>query len=409
MDLSDLQRALRKSPERKLVMLASIVARASLTTDFDANWTLGVMPDLQLTEVDGMLLPISQSSTMPQTPKELVPRYQSPVSRTDTPFGKKRLLDIDAVLPELNKRQRFTPLRDSVEVTAPVNDNPLDKLQETIRKLQAELDEEREVRQKAEHDRNYAQEQLEHWKRDHSDLQRRYEKRMTKCHKLESERKKLDETIEKNKGRQERSAEENSNLKKKVTEVQADLTAVRDGVKAGGGDAAALEVAREESRTLLAKNTQLEKSIANTRRDFEFTRTQYQTASQKAVEFATEMRGLEEQIVVLKKQSSDERRRLKETNFRESTKRHLERITELELERKTREILLRKLEDENRQLKRNRGVQTRGSSAQPPGSPGMDAPGRGTRSRQGSPAPGLFAGPHHAGMSNRGSLLRHER
>lgn len=410
MDISDLQRALRKSPERKLIMLASIVARVSLSQKFDTDWSLGSLPELQLTEIDDTPPKTSGVTTVAETPKEPLPRSRTPVSRADTPSGRKRLLDADGVLPPLVKRQRMTPLRDVVEAG---NDpaSQLAQLQELVNKLQADLLTEKEVRQKAETERDHVQSQLDQWKKDHAALQRRYEKRMTKCHDLERANKKLQRTIENNKARQERVLEDNSNLKKKVAELKEELTTVRNEIKAGGGDAAAVETAREEARSLLAKNTHLEKSLENTRKDFEFTRSQYQDASNKAAEFANQVRELEEKVGHLTKEAADEKRRLKETNFENSIKQHLAKISELELERKSKDMLLRKLEEENRALKRNRGVQTRGSSVQPPGSPGLDGHGgRGTRSRPSSPAPGLFpTGGHHSGGSNRGSLLRHER
>ncbi|KAL2424514.1 hypothetical protein ABEF95_011275 [Exophiala dermatitidis] len=411
MDFSDLQKALRKSPERKLAMLASIVARASLAEDFDAKWNLGPMPELQLTELEDTSAKASGTVTVAETPKEPVPHSRTPVSRADTPSGKKRLLDVDGALPPLGKRQRLTPLRDSQEAGSAGNDAPTAaQLQELVNKLQSDLITERNARQEAERERDRVQEQLDQWKKDHAALQRRYEKRMTKCHELESMNKKLTKTIENNKARYERVLEDNSNLKSKVAELKQELTSVREEIKNGGGDAAALEAAREEARTLVAKNVHLEKSLENTRKDFEFTRSQYQDASNKAAEFANQVRELEEKVEELSKQAGDEKRRLKETNFEDSIKRHLAKISELELERKSKDMLLRKLEEENRALKRNRGVQTRGSSVQPPGSPGLDGHGgRGTRSRPSSPAPGLFVSGHHSGTSNRGSLLRHER
>ncbi|KAK4944309.1 hypothetical protein LTR10_016195 [Elasticomyces elasticus] len=411
MDFSDLQRALRKSPERKLARLAAVIARASVSQDFETYWSLGMMPELQLTEMDNLPSKLSGVPPVSQVKKESVARSRTPASRAGTPSGKKRLLEVDSVLPALHKRQRLTPLRDSVEASNVNNDtsSQIERLQEMVSKLQNDLHTEREARQKAEQDRSRLQEQLDKWRKDHADLQRRYEKRMTKCHVLEGSNKKLVKTIENNKIRQERAAEDHGTMKRKVTELQAELTTVREEVKAGGGDAAALEVAREEARGLRAKNNYLDKSLENTRKDFEFTRSQYQDASNKAADFATQARELEDQIAELTKSAGDEKRRLKERNYEEGIKRHLAKISEIEMELKTRDTLLRKLEEENRQLKRSRGVQTRGSSVQPPGSPGLDAPGRGTRSRQGSPAASLFPNTHHGTATNRGSLLRHER
>lgn len=411
MDFSDLQRALRKSPERKLARLAALIARASVSQDFETYWSLGLMPELQLTEMDNLPSKLTGDSIVSEGIKEPAARSRTPVSRAGTPSGKKRLLDVDNVLPALNKRQRLTPLRDSVEASNVNNDtgSQTEKLQEMVTRLQNGLHTEREARQKAEQDKVSLQEQLEKWRKDLADLQRRYEKRMTKCHELDRSNKKLLKTIENNKARQERAVEDSGTLKRKVIELQAELTTVREEVKAGGGDAAALEVAKEEARGLQAKNNYLDKSLENTRRDFEFTRSQYQDASNKAADFATQVRELEGQVAELTKSAGDEKRRLKERNYEENIKQHLSKLSEMEMELKTRDTLLRKLEEENRQLKRSRGVQTRGSSVQPPGSPGLDAPGRGTRSRQASPAAGLFPNTHHGTAANRGSLLRHER
>ncbi|KAK5211355.1 hypothetical protein LTR41_002815 [Exophiala xenobiotica] len=413
MDFADLQRALRKSPERKLAILASIITRASLSQDWDTNWSLGSMPELQLTEMDTLPQRSSGVPTVAATPREPAARSRTPASRSGTPSVRKRLLEVDNVLPALNKRQRLTPtpLRDSVEVGNVENDSSsrLEQLQDLVNKLQAGIQNERDGRQKAEQDAARVRDQLDQWKRDHSSLQRRYEKRMTKCHELEASNKKLLKLIENNKARQEIFTEENGTLKGKVTELQAELTTVREEVKAGVGDAAALEAARGEARGLQAKNQYLDKSLANTRKDFEFTRSQYQEASNKAAEFAGQVRDLEAKVAELTQLAGDEKRRLMEKSHTNSIEKHLAKVQELELGIKTREVLLRKLEEENRQLKRTRGVQTRGSSVQPPGSPGLDQPSRGTRSRQGSPAPGLFPNSHHAGAANRGSLLRHER
>jgi len=412
MDFSDLQRALRKSPERKLFMLASIITQAALSHDFDSKWGLGSVSELQLTEITDSPPKVSGTTTVAETPKESLPQSRTPISRADTPSGKKRLLEVENAVAALNKRQRLTPTplreaannNDNVQVAQPV------QAQDLIIQLQAELAKEKEARQKAEDEKAVVQKQLDQWRSDHAALLRRYEKRMTKCHEQEKTNTKLIRTIENNKSRQDRTLEDNIMLKEKVKGLQQELNATREGIKAGGGDAATLEVAREETRALSAKNMHLEKSLENTRKDFEFTRTQYQEASSKAAEFANQVKELEGQVADWSKQAGDEKRRLREMNYQESVNRHLSKIAELEQEKRTRDVLLKKLEEENRQLKRNRGVQTRGSSVQPPGSPGLEPPSgsRGPRSRQNSPAPGLL--PHHGNTAtNRGSLLRHER
>ncbi|EXJ69854.1 uncharacterized protein A1O5_06926 [Cladophialophora psammophila CBS 110553] len=413
LDFTDIQLSIRKGLERRLVMLAGLVTQAAISPNFDANWKLGLMPELhlQLTELEEPHFKRSGATTRAETPKEALAGSGTPASRADTPSGRKRLLDVEGFLPALQKRQRLTPLGDSVEASGRIDAQyQLAHLQDHVKRLEAELETERDARRKAEQDRDHAHEHLAQWKQDHANLQRRYEKRMTQCHELEKQKQKLLKTMENNRTRNERIAESDVALRQKNAELQKELVVVREEIKAGGGDAAAVELAREEARTLLAKNTGLEKSLENTRKDFEFTRTQYQEASNKAVDLANQVKDLEEEVTNLTKQAGDEKRRLREINYEDSIKRHLDKISEIRLECKSRDMLLRKLEEENRLLKRNRGIQTRGSSVQPPGSPGLDGHGGNrTRSRQGSPAPGLFANSHHNSVANRGSLLRHER
>lgn len=410
MDFSDFQKALRKSPERKLSLLASLITQRAFSRDFDTEWGPGSVPELQLSEIDDISPKVSGTTTVAETPKDPLPRSRTPTSRADTPSGKKRLLEVENPIVALNKRQRLTPtpLPEAEMSNAPAP--PPLSVGELNKKLRTELAQEKDAREKAEKERDYVKKQSDDWRLAHAALLRRYETRKTKSHELEKEHTTLLKTMESKKTRQERTMEENAALKEKLKGLQQELSTIREAIKSGGGDAATTEIAREEARTLLAKNMNLEKVLENTRKDFEFTREQYQNASSKAAEFAAQVRDLEEEVMNLSKQASDEKRRLKEVNHQQSLNDHLSKIAELEQERRTKDVLLKKLEEENRQLKRNRGVQTRGSSVQPPGSPGLEAPssGRGPRSRQGSPAPGLL--PHHGNtIANRGSLLRHER
>ena len=411
MDSSDVQRALRKSAGRRLQDFADMIGKAAVSPDFAGFWTLSIAPALELTDVDEKPSKRpSRPTTRPETPKDIAARSRTPLSRSGTPSGRKRLLDVDGFLPALTKRQRLTPLRDSVEVnSAPVEpSNQSVHLQELLKKIQADLAIEKQARRTAEQERDHVKEQLKDWQHDHGSLQRRYEKRTTKCHELDKEKSRLLKIIENNKTRQERSTEDNASLRQKISDLQKELASVRGEIKDGGGDLAVLETMREEVCTLAIKNTTLEKSLENTRKDFEFTRSQYQHASTKAMELAGQVNDLEKENAILSKQASDEKRRLGELNAKTAASLHLAKVAQLEQELKSRDGFFKKIDEENKQLRRSRGVQTRGSSVQPPGSPALDGPGgRGTRSRQGSPAPGLVPGSHRA--AERGSLLRNER
>jgi hypothetical protein len=109
---------------------------------------------------------------------------------------------------------------------------------------------------------------------------------------------------------------------------------------------------------------------------------------------------LESLITDLKRQASDEKRRLKELNYKNDLEQHLARVLNLELMLKNRDTMLQRKEEELKALRKGRGVATRGSSVQP-GSPRLAG------SRAGSPAPGLLAPSTH--VVNRASALRHER
>jgi len=285
----------------------------------------------------------------------------------------------------------------------------LESLQNALDAAREQLAEEKTSRLAAEKARDSTQQRLDEYTQALAGLQHRYETRMSMCHDLQKKVKLLEQQIADARSKQEKSVADHATLKDQITQLQSDLTAARDNLKKAGGDVAALELAEEAARTLSVKNAVLEKSLANTSKDFEFTRSQYQEASNRAFEFATQISELESQVAGLKVQASDEKRRLREINYQESVKQHLARVAELELEKRNRDIVLRKLEEEVKVLRKNRGVQTRGSSVQPPGSPGP-------RSRQGSPALGhlsLGAGSllstslGHVG--SRASVLRHER
>jgi hypothetical protein len=325
MDASDLQRGLRKSIDRKIYYLAQRVGHAIMSPHFQSAWNLGSAPPLDCAEFDETpSTKPSRNTTRPETPRELTARSRTPASRSGTPSGRKRLLaDLEGVLPALPKRQRLTPLGDLGDMTESVREpsTQVVQLQEVIKKQQAELAAATEARRTAEQETARLKQLLEDYQRDHAGLQRRYEKRMTKCHELDRDKTKLMKTIENNKSRQDRVQEENTNLRQTIKGLQAELGTLRDEFKAGGPDAAALEDAREEARSFATKNAKLEKSLENTRRDFEFTRSQYQNASTQATDLAGQVKELEEEKVKLTKLASDERRRLLQMNHEDAISR----------------------------------------------------------------------------------------
>lgn len=406
MDLGDISRAVRKSPNRKLEMIAAVVANATLSEDFAANWTLPSMPELVLEELDESPSTESTVSTTPgrsrarsQTPlsrgaNQTRNRSRTPFSRAGTPSARKRQLETDPA--ELAaKRQRTTPNNETAEShEVEVMLSREQELQRMIDSLKVDLANEKHARETAEQARLAAEMKASEWQSALAALQRRYEKRTAKSHQQQKANKSLASTVEITKQRSEKLTAENANVRQQILQQKKELESARSDLKAVGGDIAALEFAREEARSAVKKVSSLEKSLESTKRDFDFVRSQYQDASNRAAELGSQVLEFEAQVKTLSEQAGDERRRLKEINHSNDIKRHLAKISQLEAEKKSIQVMYKKLEDENKLLKRNRGVQTRGSSTAP-GSPGP-------RSRQGSPALGPPSG-------SRASVLRHER
>ena len=202
--------------------------------------------------------------------------------------------------------------------------------------------------------------------------------------------------------RRARILTDNDALKDQRKALQEELNAARTALKEGAGTTGDLETAREQVRQLEKEKTSLEKSNANMKKDFEFTRQQYQNASTVAADSASQVMDLESEITTLKSAASDEKRKLRETNFSNDRERYLAHIQQLQGEVASRDAILQRKEEELKTIKRGRGVATRASSVQP-GSPrmggiGAAAPG----SRGSSPVPGLLS-------VGRMSALRHER
>ena len=396
MDSQDLNRGIRKSPSRKMKEIARIVSLGALSEDFERYWTPGAMSDVQYDELDDTPPKISRAATgantAAATPRDArarsrtpISRAQSktPVSRAGTPSGKKRLLHVDDPVAVLAKRQRLTPMLDATPVPEAKIQLELHHLREQLKSTQSELATEREVRLKAEESLAYTKQRLEEWTNSHADMLRRYEKRREEIRRFDRENKHLKAAAESNKTRSERTTEATTKLKEQVTQLKTELSTARDDLKKEGGDTAVLEQAREETRAAKEKVTSMERSLENTKRDFEFTRQQYQDASNRAAELATSNTELEEQVERLKVLASDEKRRLYQININNAQKRDQGAIEKLELEKRGMNVLIRKMEEEIKTSKKGRtGVQTRGSSAQPTGSPSV----HGTRSRQGSPS-----------------------
>jgi chromosome segregation ATPase len=204
----------------------------------------------------------------------------------------------------------------------------------------------------------------------------------------------LVETATKSEQRLEKQRDEISKLKDERTQLKHDLEAAREALKNGGGTEAELEAAREEIRRLSQENANLERRAEYEKKQSDYTREQYQNASTAAAQSGIEIRQLKEQNEELKRKAAADVAKLKELKTSYDESRHIARVTELEATLASRDELLRKKEDELRDLKRNR-PSTRSTSTQPRSPKWASANSRPT-------SPGV----NNSSVTGRGSALR---
>ncbi|KAI9370750.1 class II histone deacetylase complex subunits 2 and 3-domain-containing protein [Aspergillus egyptiacus] len=226
-------------------------------------------------------------------------------------------------------------------------------------------------------------------------LQHRYESRSQDLVKIRRERDRLIETKAESERRSEKQKEDITKLKDERTQLKHELEEAREAIKSGGGDLAELEKAREEIRRLTKENASLERKSEYEHKQAEYTREQYQTASNVAAQSSNELRQLREENEILKRKVAGDAVRLREVNIQNDESRHLSRIAELEALLSSRQDLLHRKEEELREIRKNR-PSTRATSTQPrspklnnansrPSSPGINNgsnyPGRGSALR----------------------------
>ena len=175
-------------------------------------------------------------------------------------------------------------------------------------------------------------------------------------------------------------AASNTLLQQQLRDLQAQLNIHSDPTIA----AAARDL--EHQRALEAENASLKKTLANLTTDFNFTRDEYQKASEMAAENAAELEPLKVEVASLRlKQEHNlaEYRRQRDEDVTKELRRENQRLKQTVRQR---DGLVTKLEGEITEIKRGRGggMQTRGNSAQPKSPRGS--------SRGVSPAAGLLGG-----------------
>lgn len=225
------------------------------------------------------------------------------------------------------------------------------------------------------------------------ELQLRFEMTSKKYRTLNATFDQSEATLATSINRNRRRSAEFATVNEKNASLEAELKGSRDALL----NSTELSVAEREGfhgqiRTLKESMVGLDKKVTNLNHDLEYCREQYQTASNAAVEATTRVSELEAELTVAQRKASGEAVKLATLNQKNENVELRAEVQQLGLEVKVREDLLRRKEEELRDLKHGRtGVVTRGNSV------------GGKSSRGASPGPG--AGGYMGGKVG-GSALR---
>ena len=214
------------------------------------------------------------------------------------------------------------------------------------------------------------QKQLEDYTSALSDLQTRYEHYTRNITTLRREKAELETAATNAERRREAQTNEIATLKESRRMVEQELQAARTALLASPVPAIAeLERARAEVRQLQAEKALLERKMGYAHNETEVARKAYQEASSAAVDSASQISQLESENKVLQSRALTSAADLAAITQRNENAAIRNQIAGLEATVKDREEVLRRKDEELRELKRGRGMGTRGTSAKPGGSP----------------------------------------
>jgi chromosome segregation ATPase len=173
-----------------------------------------------------------------------------------------------------------------------------------------------------------------------------------------------------------------SSLKEETGKLKDDLKTARGSLENSTvPEVAELESLRREKEEALAARTKAEQSLENEKQLQEYLRSEYITASTRAMELAQANDDLQSRVDALEKKATGEAVRLKKLTMDNQTKSAFVEITRLEVQLKNVQKVLQRKEEELFKSKRT-GIGTRAASV--PRSPRV---GPTTASRGGSPIP----------------------
>ncbi|OJJ32994.1 hypothetical protein ASPWEDRAFT_174422 [Aspergillus wentii DTO 134E9] len=369
---------------------AEEVLSCLISDNFHSHWPLPLIEPLQVVAPDELettsFLQNQLDLNSEQTPlSNTAAQKRAFVDDTDEQFSKRQRMDTSQLASQFTESSKFP---------SQTLDSGLQMLERNIVQMRSSHAAEIDKLQKA---LNYALSRLQEKEKALESLQHRYESRTKETHKIRQERDDFSQSKLASEQRVERQKEEITKLKDDRTQLRHDLESARESLKNGGGTAAELESAQEEIRRLTKENSGLRQKAEYEKNQGEYTREQYQTASNVASQSGNEIRQLRAENEALNRKVAGDSCRLKELNMQSDGARHLSRVAELEATLASRDDLLRKKEDELREIRKNR-PSTRSTSTQPR-SPKLTS----ASSRPTSPGINNGNGLNHSG---RGSGLR---
>ncbi|KAL4804880.1 class II histone deacetylase complex subunits 2 and 3-domain-containing protein [Aspergillus unguis] len=368
---------------------ADEILNCLLSDNFNASWSLPSIEPLREAN-------LSEDSELEEPGQAEAEKEKPAISQAPKRLFTEESSELSSKRPRMDESQDVSQFTASSKDDSQTLDSQIQFLEKNLIKMQtshaADLKKLRDALAAAESRALKAE-------RDLGMLQHRFEHRKATQHKVEKERDQLLQTKTTIEQRQEKQKDDISKLKDERTQLKQDLEQAREALKSGGGDMAELEKAREEIRRLTKENASLERKADFANKQAEYTREQYQTASNVAAQSGNELRQLREENEALKTKAAGEATRLRELNIQNDEKRHLRRIEELENLLSSREELLHKKEDELREIRKNR-PSTRSTSTQPR-SPNLNA-----RNLSRPTSPGLNNNNNGSTFPGRGSALR---
>ena len=170
--------------------------------------------------------------------------------------------------------------------------------------------------------------------------------------------------------RRETLMNENTNHKEKRKTLEQELQIARTALLASPVSATAeLETVKAEQRQYQADKTALEKKLESAKSEVELVRKVYQDASNSVVESESRITRLEAENKILQTKASTTAMDLAIISQRNEITAIRNLNSGLESKLKHTEDVLKRKEEEIRELRRGRGMGTRGTSVKPGGSP----------------------------------------